>query len=445
MRFATVQEAVAELKAGRMLIVVDDEARENEGDFVMPAETVTAEAINFMATEGRGLICAALSKGRLDELGIPMMVAENTAPHGTAFAVSVDIKIPGHTGSSAHDRSATIRALADGSTAPGDLARPGHVFPLRASPGGVLRRAGHTEASVDLALLAGFAPVGVLAEIMDPNGTMARLEHLEALAKRHGLKILTIKDLIAHRRLNEKLVESIAVANMPTMFGEFTCHAYRSKLDGQEYVAFVKGEVKGAKDVLVRVHSQCLTGDVFFSARCDCGQQLRQAIEFIEDAGRGVILYIMAHEGRGIGLSHKIRAYRLQEQGRDTVEANVELGFAPDQRDYGIGAQVLVDLGLSSLRLMTNSPQKFAGIEGYGLSITERIPLQTSPTGENINYLRTKRDKFGHLLDGLGQLEPAGEQRGRPEEVEAAAAAGSGPKPQGATNDLHQTSPAQRD
>lgn len=404
MNFASVDEAVEELRAGRMVIVVDDEARENEGDFVMPAETVTAEAVNFMATEGRGLICAALSKERLDELGIPMMVAENTAPHGTAFAVSVDLKIPGHTGSSAHDRAATIRALADPSTAPGDLARPGHVFPLRASPGGVLRRAGHTEAAIDLAALAEFAPVGVLAEIMDPNGTMARLEHLIELGERHHLKILTIKDLIAQRGRSEKLVESIAVAHMPTALGEFTCHAYRSMLDGQEYVAFVKGEVSGEKDVLVRVHSQCLTGDVFLSARCDCGQQLRQAIDMIEEAGRGVILYIMAHEGRGIGLSHKIRAYRLQEQGRDTVEANVELGFAPDQRDYGIGAQVLVDLGLSSLRLMTNSPQKFAGIEGYGLSITERIPLQTSPTGENINYLRTKRDKFGHLLEGLGSL-----------------------------------------
>lgn len=404
MRFASVEEAVADLQAGRMIIVVDDEARENEGDFVMPAETVTAQAINFMATEGRGLICAALSKQRLDELGIPMMVAENTAPHGTAFTVSVDLKIPGSTGSSAHDRSATIRALADTRTAPGDLARPGHVLPLRASPGGVLRRAGHTEASVDLAKLAGFAEVGVLAEIMDPNGTMARLEHLVELAERHGLRILTIKDLIAHRRQTERLVESIAVANMPTAFGEFTCHAYRSKLDGQEYVAFVKGDVAGASDVLVRVHSQCLTGDVFLSARCDCGQQLRQAIGMIEDAGRGVILYIMAHEGRGIGLSHKIRAYRLQEQGRDTVEANVELGFAPDQRDYGVGAQVLVDLGLSSLKLMTNSPQKFAGIEGYGLSITDRIPLETSPTGQNIDYLRTKRDKFGHLLEGLGDL-----------------------------------------
>ncbi|MGI8426911.1 MAG: bifunctional 3,4-dihydroxy-2-butanone-4-phosphate synthase/GTP cyclohydrolase II [Actinomycetota bacterium] len=408
MSFATVEEALAELKAGRMVIVVDDEARENEGDFVMPAETVTADSVNFMATEGRGLICAALSKERLEELHIPMMVSENTAPHGTAFAVSVDLIIPGQTGSSAHDRAATIRALAEDSTVPADLARPGHVFPLRASPGGVLRRAGHTEASVDLAQLAGFAHVGVLTEIMAPNGTMARLAHLEELAARHKLKILMIKDLISHRRQKEQLVESIAVAGMPTSFGDFTCHAYRSKVDGQEYVAFVKGNVHGKKDVLVRVHSQCLTGDVFQSARCDCGNQLRQAIDMVEAAGEGVILYIMAHEGRGIGLIHKIRAYHLQEQGRDTVEANVELGFAPDLRDYGIGAQVLVDLGLTSIRLMTNSPQKYAGIEGYGLSIAERISLQTNPTEANINYLRTKRDRMGHLLDGLEEsiLEP---------------------------------------
>jgi len=408
--FATIAEAIAELQAGRMIIVVDDEARENEGDFVMPAETVSADAINFMATEGRGLICSALSKERLEELHIPMMVAENTAPHGTAFAVSVDLKIPGHTGSSAHDRAATIRALADESTAPSDMARPGHVFPLRASDGGVLRRAGHTEASVDLARLAGFSPVGVLTEIMDPDGTMARLEHLEELAARHKLKIFTIKDLIAHRRQKEQLVESVAVATMPTSFGNFMCHAYRSKVDGQEYVALVKGDVSGKQDVLVRVHSQCLTGDVFQSARCDCGNQLRQAIETVEGEGAGVILYIMAHEGRGIGLIHKIRAYHLQEQGMDTVQANVELGFAPDQRDYGIGAQVLVDLGLTSIRLMTNSPQKYAGIEGYGLSITERIPLQTNPTEANINYLRTKRDRMGHLLDDLGApiVDPAG-------------------------------------
>lgn len=401
MEFATVEEAIQELKEGRMLIVVDDEERENEGDFVMPGERITPDDLNFMATQGRGLICTAVTPERLEELHIPMMVSENTAPHGTAFTVSVDLKIPGHTGSSAYDRALTIRALADPNTAPADLARPGHVFPLRVVKGGVLRRAGHTEAAADLARLAGFAPVGVLAEIMDPDGTMARLPHLQELAQRFNLKILTIKDLIAYRRQREKLVERMGTAKMPTVYGEFVCHAYQSTIDRQEYVAFVKGEVEGKSDVLVRVHSQCLTGDVFQSARCDCGPQLRQAMQKIEDAGEGVVLYIMAHEGRGIGLTHKIRAYKLQDQGRDTIDANKELGFAPDLRDYGIGAQVLADLGITSMRLMTNSPQKFAGIEGYGLSITERVPLETSPTAENIAYLRTKRDRLGHLLDGL--------------------------------------------
>jgi 3,4-dihydroxy 2-butanone 4-phosphate synthase / GTP cyclohydrolase II len=400
--FATVGEALEEIRNGKMLIVVDDEERENEGDFVMPGESITPEALNFMATHGRGLICTALPRDRLEELHIPMMVSDNTAPHGTAFSVSVDLKIPGHTGSSAYDRALTIRALADPATLPNDLARPGHVFPLRASGGGVLRRAGHTEAASDLAHLAGLAPVGVLGEIMDPDGTMARLPHLQELSRKFDLKILTIKDLIAYRRRGEKLVERMGTAKMPTAFGEFLCHAYQSTIDGQEYVAFVKGEVEGVADVLVRVHSQCLTGDVFQSARCDCGPQLRQALEKIEAAGQGVVLYIMGHEGRGIGLMHKIRAYNLQEQGRDTVQANADLGFKPDLRDYGIGAQVLTDLGITSMRLMTNSPQKFAGIEGYGLSISERVPLQTSPTDQNIAYLRTKRDRLGHLLEGLG-------------------------------------------
>lgn len=401
MEFATVDQALTEIREGRMIIVVDDEGRENEGDFIMPAETITPEALNFMATHGRGLICTSVPKERLEELHIPMMVSDNTAPHGTAFSVSVDLKIPGHTGSSAYDRALTIRALAERATLPADLARPGHVFPLRAASGGVLRRAGHTEAASDLARLAGMSAVGVLGEIMDPDGTMARLPHLQELAERFTLKILTIKDLIAYRRRGEKLVERMGVAKMPTQFGEFVCHAYQSTVDAQEYVAFVKGEVEGKRNVLVRVHSQCLTGDVFQSARCDCGPQLRQALDKIEEAGQGVVLYIMGHEGRGIGLMHKIRAYNLQEQGRDTIEANADLGFAPDLRDYGIGAQVLSDLGLTSLRLMTNSPQKFAGIEGYGLSISERVPLETSPTSQNIAYLRTKRDRLGHLLDGL--------------------------------------------
>lgn len=406
--FATVEEALEEINNGKMLIVVDDEERENEGDFVMPGENITPEALNFMATHGRGLICTALPKDRLEELHIPMMVSDNTAPHGTAFSVSVDLKIPGHTGSSAYDRAVTIRALADSATLPNDLARPGHVFPLRAQSGGVLKRAGHTEAASDLARLAGLSPVGVLGEIMDPDGTMARLPHLQELSRRFDLKILTIKDLIAYRRRGEKLVERMGTAKMPTAFGEFLCHAYQSTIDGQEYVAFVKGEVEGVPDVLVRVHSQCLTGDVFQSARCDCGPQLRQALEKIEAAGQGVVLYIMGHEGRGIGLMHKIRAYNLQEQGRDTVQANADLGFKPDLRDYGIGAQVLTDLGISSMRLMTNSPQKFAGIEGYGLSISERVPLETSPTDQNIAYLRTKRDRLGHLLEGLGNPDSDG-------------------------------------
>jgi 3,4-dihydroxy 2-butanone 4-phosphate synthase/GTP cyclohydrolase II len=404
MSFCTVDEAIAELKAGRMIIVVDDEERENEGDFIQPAETVTPESINFMALEARGLICTAVTKDRLEELAIPMMVTENTAPHGTAFSVSVDLKIPGHTGSSAYDRAATIRALADPATKPSDLARPGHVFPLRAELGGVLRRAGHTEATADLARLAGFAPLGVLAEIMDPDGQMARLPYLQAVASRHNLKILTIRDLIAHRRTSERLVARVATAKMPTHYGSFTCHAYESVLDGKGYAAMVMGDVAGKPDVLVRVHSQCLTGDVFGSARCDCGGQLNRALAMIAEAGEGVLLYVMDHEGRGIGLVHKIRAYSLQEQGRDTIEANRELGFAPDLRDYGLGAQILVDLGLTSLRLMTNNPAKYAGIEGYGLSISERVPLETSPTVENIAYLRTKRDRFGHLLGGLDDM-----------------------------------------
>lgn len=402
MEFATVEEALAELRAGRMVIVVDDEERENEGDFVMPAETVTPEAINFMAMQGRGLICAPVRSERLEDLGIPLMVSENTAPHSTAFSVSVDLKIPGHTGSSAFDRAATIRALADPGTMPGHLARPGHVFPLRAAPGGVLRRAGHTEATVDLAALAGFRPAGVLCEIMDPEGRMARLPHLQELAEKHRLRILTIKDLITYRRQRERVIEKIATAGMVTEFGEFTCHAYQSLLDGQEYAAFVKGDIAGRKDLLVRVHSQCLTGDVFQSARCDCGTQLRAALRLIEAEGRGVLLYILAHEGRGIGLIHKLRAYNLQEQGRDTVDANLELGFPPDPRDYGVGAQILADLGVTSMRLMTNNPSKYAAIEGYGLSISERVPIETIPTAENISYLRTKRDRLGHILEGLG-------------------------------------------
>ncbi|MCA1840521.1 MAG: bifunctional 3,4-dihydroxy-2-butanone-4-phosphate synthase/GTP cyclohydrolase II [Actinomycetota bacterium] len=399
--FATVEEAVAELAAGKMIIVVDDEERENEGDFVFPAEKATPENINLLARQAGVPICVPMTAERLESLGIPMMVSENTAVYKTAFTVTVDLKLNGHTGSSAFDRAATIRALADPATLPHDLARPGHVFPLRAAEGGVLRRAGHTEAAVDLARLAGFSPVGVLAEIMDTEGQMARLPYLRELAAKFDLRILTIKELIAYRRQREKLVEQVAVATMPTEFGDFVCHAYVSKIDNQEYVAFVKGDLAGKKDVLVRVHSQCLTGDVFHSGRCDCGAQLNDALRKIEAEGLGVVLYIMGHEGRGIGLMHKIRAYGLQEQGRDTVDANVELGFAPDLRDYGIGAQVLADLGITSMRLMTNNPAKMTAVEGFGLSISGRVPLETRPTQQNIAYLRTKRDRLGHLLEGL--------------------------------------------
>ncbi|MGH2812181.1 MAG: GTP cyclohydrolase II, partial [Actinomycetota bacterium] len=369
--------------------------------FVMAGEKVTPEAINFMAREAGVPLTVPMTKSRLDALGIPMMVAENTSPQGTAFTVSVDLKIPGHTGSSAHDRAATIRALADPATQPGHLARPGHVFPLRAAEGGVLRRAGHTEAAIDLANLAGFEPVAVLGEIMDREGQMARLPYLQDLAREHGLKILTIKDLIAYRGQREKLVERIATARIPTPYGDFIGHAYKAVIEGGDYVAFVKGEVAGEKDTLVRVHSQCLTGDVFGSGRCDCGAQLDAALQKIAEEGRGVVLYVMGHEGRGIGIVHKIRAYELQEQGLDTVDANVELGFQPDPRDYGLGMQVLSDLGVTSMRLMTNNPAKYAGLEGHGLSVTERVSLETSPTAENIRYLRTKRDRLGHLLEGL--------------------------------------------
>lgn len=399
MSFATIEEAIEDIRSGRMIIVVDDEERENEGDFVMAAEKVTPQAINFMARQAGVPICVPLTDQRARELDLPMMVANNTAPQGTAFTVSVDLKLHGHTGSSAEDRAQTMKALADDSTRPEQLARPGHVFPLRAAEGGVLKRAGHTEATVDLARLAGLKPVGVLAEIMAPDGSMARLDHLQELADEHDLKIVTIKDLIAYRRGSEKLIERIASARMPTAYGEFLCHGYTSTVDGQEYVAFVKGDVEGADNVLVRIHSQCLTGDVFHSARCDCGHQLRESLERVDEEGLGVVLYIMGHEGRGIGLIHKIRAYGLQEKGRDTVQANEELGFKPDLRDYGIGAQVLTDLGITSMRLMTNNPAKYAALEGYGLSITERVPLRVHSTAENIAYLKTKRDRLGHIMD----------------------------------------------
>lgn len=399
MPFAAIQEAIEEIKAGRLIIVVDDEERENEGDFVMAGEKVRPQDINFMATNGRGLICMPVGGERLDELQIPMMVTDNTTPHGTAFAVSVGAKGKITTGISAHDRAATIRAVADPATAPSDLSRPGHVFPLRAKPGGVLERAGHTETAVDLARLARLAPVGVLCEIMKEDGTMARLPQLENVAARFGLRMITVADLIRYRRRTEKLVKRIAEVELPTDCGPFRAVGYESLLDGRHHVALVAGDVTGQEDVLVRVHSECLTGDVFGSLRCDCGSQLRQAMQMIRSAGRGVLLYIIGQEGRGIGLLNKLRAYELQQHGKDTVEANAELGFPADLRDYGIGAQILADLGLHSMALMTNNPAKIVGLEAYGLMVSQRVPLEACPTAESLPYLRAKKEKLDHLLD----------------------------------------------
>lgn len=399
MPFATIAKAIEDIKAGKMIIVVDDEQRENEGDFVMAGEKVRPEDINFMARHGRGLICMPVAGERLSELQIPMMVTENTTPHGTAFAVSIGAKGKITTGISAHDRAVTVRAVADPATKPGDLCRPGHVFPLRAKPGGVLERAGHTETAVDLARLANLAPVGVLCEIMNEDGTMARLRELQDVAERFGMRMITVADLIRYRRRTEKLIRRIAEVQLPTEAGAFRAVGYESLLDGRHHVALVCGDVKGRKDVLVRVHSECLTGDVFASLRCDCGRQLKQALEMIQSEGRGVLLYILGQEGRGIGLLDKLRAYEVQETGRDTVEANVELGFPADLRDYGIGAQILADLGLSSMALMTNNPAKIVGLEAYGLTVSRRVPLQVSPTAESLPYLKAKKDKLDHLLD----------------------------------------------
>jgi 3,4-dihydroxy 2-butanone 4-phosphate synthase/GTP cyclohydrolase II len=398
--FNTVEEAIAEIKAGHMIIVVDDEDRENEGDFIMAAETVTPDAINFISKHGRGLICATMNRARLEHLELNDMVRNNTALHGTRFTVSVDAVENTTTGISAFDRSVTIKKMVDKNAGPEDFGRPGHIFPIQALDGGVLARAGHTEASVDLARLAGLTPAGVLCEIIDDDGHMARVPRLMEMAKEFELKIITVKDLIEYRRHHEKLVEKVSMVDFPTRYGEFKLHLYRSDIDDHHHMAVVKGDVAGAKNVLVRVHSQCLTGDVFGSARCDCGDQLGYAMQMIEKEGKGVLLY-MRQEGRGIGLANKIKAYDLQDKGRDTVEANEELGFKADLRDYGIGAQILKDLGLTTIRIITNNPRKLVGLDGHGLNISGRVPVQIEPTKHNRRYLQTKRDKLGHLLSTL--------------------------------------------
>jgi len=407
MPFSTIEDAITAIADGELVIVVDDANRENEGDLIIAAENMTPEAMAFMIRHTSGVVCMPLEGARLDELQLPMMVAENTTAYRTAFTVSVDAKRGTTTGISAGDRATTVHTLIDRASTPDDLARPGHIFLLRYRDGGVLKRAGHTEAAVDLARLAGLYPAGVLAEVVNDDGTMARLPELERFASEHGLRLISIADLIRYRRHREKLVRRISEARIPTKYGEFTAYVFESLLDGTEHMAFVRGEVAGKPNVLVRVHSECLTGDVFGSIRCDCGVQLDLALEHVALEDQGVIVYLRGHEGRGIGLGHKLRAYTLQDQGRDTVEANVELGFPIDSREYGIGSQILVDLGISTMRLMTNNPAKYGGLEGYGLEIVERVPLRSHPTDENIAYLRAKQEKMGHLLEiedeGLGR------------------------------------------
>ena len=402
--FATIPEAVAAIGRGEIVVVVDDEDRENEGDLIMAAESATAEKIAFFVRHTSGVICAPLTGERLDELDIPLMVTHNTEAQRTAFTYTVDYRHGTSTGISASDRAATIQALIDPATHPGDLARPGHIFPLRYSEGGVLKRAGHTEAAVDLARMAGLYPAGVLCEIVNDDGTMARVPDLIEFCKEHSLLLISIAELIRYRRQNEKLVKRVAEARIPTQWGDFTCYVYESVLDGEQHVAMVKGAVQGEDDVLVRVHSECLTGDVFGSLRCDCGIQLDEAMKKVADEELGVVVYLRGHEGRGIGLGHKIRAYSLQDLGRDTVDANIELGLPVDSREYGIGAQILVDLGITTMRLLTNNPSKYGGLDGFGLEVTGRVPVETVPNPENLEYLRTKRERMGHLLDGLDDL-----------------------------------------
>ena len=405
MSFAKIEDAIAAIGRGEIVIVVDDEDRENEGDLIMAAECATPDKIAFFLHHTSGVICAPVTRERARELDLPLMVTDNTESMRTAFTVSVDYRHNTTTGISAYDRAATIGSLVDPSTRPADLLRPGHIFPLEAREGGVLKRAGHTEAAMDLTRLAGLYPAGVLCEIVnEKKDDMARVPELERFADEHGLLLISIADLVRYRRQTEKLVRRITEARLPTQWGDFTCYAYESTLDGTEHLAFVKGAIQGQDDVLVRMHSECLTGDVFGSMRCDCGPQLMASMQRIGEEGLGAVVYLRGHEGRGIGLGHKLRAYQLQDKGHDTVDANLALGLPVDSREYGIGAQILVDLGVTTMRLMTNNPAKYGGLDGYGLEIVERVPVLIEPNPENIAYLRTKRERMGHLLEGLDDV-----------------------------------------